>query len=227
MLAGVVLTSIDNAERDHGGLEPADERRNARPFQGQRGVASVAEPNLGDHTPSKANLARQAGDGPEDERMKQVICHASSWNVAKPAVGKRDWYTAQEVASRFRKTSEAVRVAADRGRLAHFVITHGQRKERRFPKAEIDALDRWPGYGSRPSLGTADEQVMAELDRLRAENGTLRQEMSQALAGSAAAEMKIDELGRIIERQHRALRALVDALSRDELDMDQVVDFLR
>jgi hypothetical protein len=140
--------------------------------------------------------------------------------VTAGPVGERDWYTVEEVASRFDKTPQAVRASADNHRLPHDVVMHGSRKERRFPKASIDALDRWPGYGSRATRAGHD-QVVAELDRLRSENAALHQEVGQLKAGRAAAEMRIDEFGRVVARQRRALQALVDALGDDDFDVDE------
>jgi len=130
---------------------------------------------------------------------------------------ERDWYTVEEVSARFNKTPQAVRAAADRNRLVHDVVLRGSRKERRFPKVSIDALDRWPGYGTRPVRGSADALVQAELERQRELNAVLQREVADLRAGRAAAEMRIDELVRVVDRQKRAMAGLVEAITQDEV----------
>ena len=142
------------------------------------------------------------------------------------AAEARDWYTVAEVAERFDKTPQAVRVAADRGRLPHDVVPRGKQKERRFPKNSIDNLDAWPGYGNVPVAGSVEDYLAAELERLRGENARLHRELTESAAGRAAAEMRIEELARTVERQRKALRALVEALGEDGIDLGQIWELL-
>ncbi len=164
---------------------------------------------------------------PLSRPRRQPILLYRIYLVAAPPEEERDWYTVEEVATRFAKTPQAVRDAADRNRLTHDVVLRGGRKDRRFPKAEIDALDRWPGYGSRPVSGSADEVVQAELERQRALNARLQAEITELRAGRAAAEMRIDELVRTVERQKRALLGLVKAVTDDELTATTVEELLQ
>ncbi|MGH9277348.1 MAG: hypothetical protein ACRD12_04485 [Acidimicrobiales bacterium] len=147
--------------------------------------------------------------------------------MAALADEERDWYTVDEVSRRFGKTPQAVRVAADRNRLVHDVVLRGSRKERRFPKAIIDALDRWPGYGARPLSGSPDALAQAELERQRELNARLQREVADLRAGRAAAEMRIDELVRVVDRQRRALVGLVDAITEDEVEVGTLRELLR
>lgn len=147
--------------------------------------------------------------------------------MATPTPENRDWYTVEEVATRFGKTPQGVRFAADRNRLIHDVVLRGRRKDRRFPKAAIDALERWPGYGNRPVSGSADALVQAELERQRGLNARLQSEVSELRAGRAAAEMRIDELVRTVERQKRALVALAQAVADEEVTVARVQNLSR
>jgi ribonuclease D len=96
---------------------------------------------------------------------------------------QRDWLTSEEVAARFGKTRQAVDKAADKSRLPNNVVMRGTRKERRFPKTQIEAIERWPGYGSALRPGSGDELLEAENVRLRAENTALTEEVIRARLG--------------------------------------------
>jgi hypothetical protein len=147
--------------------------------------------------------------------------------VGLPPAEGRDWYTVKEVSARFGKTPQGIRDAADNGLLHSDVeISAGGRKERRFPKAEIDALGSWPGYGGRPVAGSRDAQLLAELERQRTLNAELHREAGDLRAGRAAAEMRVDELRRTVDRQQRALLGLVQALTDDGVDLDKLKNLL-
>lgn len=111
--------------------------------------------------------------------------------MAAPAHEERDWYTGRGGERSVRQDTRGRRVAADRHRLIHDVVLKGARKERRFPKAQTDALDRWPGYGARPTSGSSDALLQAELERQRDLNAALQREVADLRAGRAAAEMRM------------------------------------
>lgn len=68
-------------------------------------------------------------------------------------------------------------------------------------------------YGSAPLPRlSGDEVLLAETVRLRTENAALREEVIRVRTDSTTGEMKIDELHRTVQRQQRAIRALVEAL---------------
>ena len=127
-----------------------------------------------------------------------------------------------EIARRFGKTPQGVRDAAERGRLPRDVVFRGKKKERRFPKPLIDNLDAWPGYGTVPASGSAEDHLTREVERLRAENALLHREVTESAAGRAAAKMRIDELVRTVDRQRMALRVFVDVLSDEGMDLGQI-----
>jgi len=142
--------------------------------------------------------------------------------VRRPPLEQRDWLTSTEVAAHFDRSRQAVDVVADSGKLPHDVVMRGTKKERRFPKAAIEA-ERWPGYATPRPPGSSDEVLVAESARLRAENAALREDVTRARIDSATAEMKIDELHRTVQRQQRALRALVEALADEEVDVERLI----
>ena len=146
--------------------------------------------------------------------------------VAQPPGEEREWYTVVEIARRFGKTPQGVRDAADRGRLPHDVVLRGKKKERRFPKRLIDDLAAWPGYGTVPASGSAEDHLTREVERLRAENALLHREVTESAAGRAAAEMRTGELVRTVDRQRMALRVFVGVLSDEGIDLRQIRELL-
>lgn len=147
--------------------------------------------------------------------------------MRRPPVEQRDWLTSTEVGGRFRKSRQAVDQAADEGRLPHDFVMHGTKKERRFPKVQIEAIDRWPGYRPPAPSGSNDAYMTAELHRLRAENAALREEAVRLRTDFVTGEMKIEELRRTVQRQQRVLRVVVEAMADDELDAERLLAILR
>jgi hypothetical protein len=135
--------------------------------------------------------------------------------VAGSKHGDRDWYTVQEVAARFDRTPQAVRVAADRNRLEHDVVVVGKHKHRRFPKDAIDGLERWPGYGSSLQSALSESTLEREIARLRAENARLLAQLDELHTAAGVREMRIESLTDTVERQRLGLRSLADLLSAE------------
>lgn len=93
--------------------------------------------------------------------------HRLGMHLRPYGLSRGDGGAVAEIARRFGKTPHGVRDAADRGRLPHDVVLHGKKKERRFPKSVIDNLDAWPGYGTVPASGSAEDHLTREVERLR------------------------------------------------------------
>jgi hypothetical protein len=214
LLPAVVLRIIDHGEGNDRRLKTGDKHRHPRPSQRPPSFASHSQQRDAIHLHQQSKFALVVGGW-------TLACPLITSNislqhhgaVAPPDLTKRNWYTVAEVAARFGKTPQAVRVAADNNRLSHDVVAHGKRVERRFPQSVIDRLARWPGYGALPIGSTVDGILRGEVERQRAEIASLRCEAQEAAAGRAAAEMKIDELNRKVSRQQQVLRALVEALT--------------
>ncbi len=77
--------------------------------------------------------------------------------MRSPPLDQRAWLTSREVATHFGKSRQAVDKAADEGRLPHEVEMRGTKKERRFPKVQEQAIERWPGYAAPPPPGSGSK----------------------------------------------------------------------
>lgn len=130
------------------------------------------------------------------------------WWVVVTHIDERDWYTVAEVATKFGKTPQAVRDAADQARLVVDVVTAGDRRYRQFPKNHIDQMAAWPGNASRQ--GAVDVGMLrSEVERLRQDNQALRRDLQQEVVGRALAEQRMVGL----EGKVRVLAATVNNLT--------------
>lgn len=115
-------------------------------------------------------------------------------------------YTGAEVAARFGLSSEAVRLAGERGDLNRVnAKPGGGRPAWRYPRADIDALDVWPAARRGPRPHSDDET-----DRIRQEVAALRLELGQERVGRGVAEKHIVELEAEIFRLRSALLVFID-----------------
>jgi transposase len=123
-----------------------------------------------------------------------------------------EWYSAREVARRFGVSAQAIRNAAEDGRLtAWWREGTGGRAPYRFSKAEIDGLNGvLPRSRPRGRTLANDLELNELIGRLRGEAATARTER-------ALADQRIVMLEWENERLRGALRDLVDRFTRPEL----------
>ena len=132
--------------------------------------------------------------------------------MARSTAATADPYSVAEVARKYGRSEERVRQAADAGILPCIVEVRGRRRIRTFPREAIDRLGQWPQ--AKPGRRLSSDDVVDEVRELRAENVRLQGELSSERTGRALAEQRIAQLAEVVERQAKALRALVDGGAR-------------
>jgi len=139
--------------------------------------------------------------------------------IAKaPPIAIRNWYNAAELAPMWGVSRQAIYDAAKSGRLPCVIETRGTQVMRRFPKDEIDALDK-----SRLPSTRQPRAAIRSPDR--SERLRLEQELRDEQLGRALAEQRINDLMGQLDLAHRRIRHLLAALAEDASELSIPPDF--
>jgi hypothetical protein len=134
-----------------------------------------------------------------------------------PSTDERDWYTASEVAAMWRRSPQAIYLAARTGRLPKVAIARGKQIEWRFPKDEIDGLDRHDLPRVARSMipqdrGSLDADRTARAKELRDEIRSLQVQLNEERIKWALAEQKVDELTADLDKANAVIGYLAEAV---------------